>query len=203
MSEVAQRTSAVPGVLVPVADLTRAHAEPMPRPAAEAGAPQGLELPHLRYFVALADAGNFTRAEEQIFIAQPTLSQQIRRLEEIVGTPLLRRRREGLQLTRAGRVLLDGSRTVLAQVDQTVSQTRQAFEPEVWIPSAHPAARRSAISLEELAGLWALTPTWTPTTGPPEPGFPRPWRPSGRRPVTSGSPRTATCTSTTAAATRC
>ena len=54
------------------------------------------------------------------------MSQQIRRLEEIAGTPLLQRRREGLWLTPAGRVLLDTSRTVLALVDQTVSRTRQA-----------------------------------------------------------------------------
>jgi DNA-binding transcriptional LysR family regulator len=79
-----------------------------------------------RYFVALADAGSFTHAAERIFIAQPTLSQQIRRLEEIVGTPLLQRRREGLRLTPAGSVLLDASRTVLSLVDQEVSRTRQA-----------------------------------------------------------------------------
>ena len=90
------------------------------------GAPQGIELRHLRYFVALADAGSFTHAAERIFIAQPTLSQQIRRLEEIVGTPLLQRRREGLRLTPAGSVLLDASRTVLSLVDQEVSRTRQA-----------------------------------------------------------------------------
>jgi DNA-binding transcriptional LysR family regulator len=111
-------------VLVPVAGLNRAYAEHEPRaPGAEV--PLSLELRHLRYFVALADTGNFTRAAEQLFIAQPTLSQQIRRLEGIVGTPLLRRRREGLKLTAAGRVLLDTSRSVLAQVDQAVSQTRQ------------------------------------------------------------------------------
>jgi len=80
--------------------------EPVSRPADGAGAPQGLELRHLRYFVALADAGNFTRAAEQLAIAQPTLSQQIRRLEEIIGTPLLHRRHEGLRLTAAGSVLL-------------------------------------------------------------------------------------------------
>src|ERR1700758_1363055 len=90
------------------------------------GAVQSIELRHLRYFVALADAGSFTRAAQRIFIAQPTLSQQIRRLEEIVGTPLLQRRREGLHLTAAGHVLLDASRNVLALVDHEVSRTRQA-----------------------------------------------------------------------------
>src|SRR6266446_8777242 len=50
--------------------------------------------------VALADAGSFTHAAERMLIAQPTLSQQIRRLEEIVGTQLLQRRREGLRLTK-------------------------------------------------------------------------------------------------------
>ena len=60
-------------------------------PSTTVAVPQSLELRHLRYFVALAETGNFTRAAETLFIAQPTLSQQIRRLEEIVGAPLLRR----------------------------------------------------------------------------------------------------------------
>jgi DNA-binding transcriptional LysR family regulator len=190
----------------------------------------------LRYFVALADAGSFTHAAEQLFIAQPTLSQQIRRLEESIGTPLLHRRREGLRLTAAGSVLLEESRNVLSLVDHGLSQTRQAaglgrprlrmvippdlpealavkaaaglrsaalavevdmvwlepaldaefslirtrradaglgwlttspealpapldvmilgeFEPDVWIPSTHAAARCGAISVKELAGL--------------------------------------------------
>ena len=74
--------------------MTHAQAEPVRLPAA-AAAPLGLELRHLRYFAAVAGAGTFTRAAEQMFIAQPTLSQQIRRLEELVGTPLLHRRRDG------------------------------------------------------------------------------------------------------------
>ena len=91
--------------------------------------PQGVELRHLRYFVALADAGTFTHAAEQMFIAQPTLSQQIRRLEEIIGTPLLQRRRGGLRLTKAGSVLLEESRAVLSLIDHGMSRTRQAAGP--------------------------------------------------------------------------
>ena len=90
------------------------------------GALRGVELRHLRYFVAVADAGTFTHAAERMFIAQPTLSQQIRRLEEMVGTPLLQRRREGLRLTDAGTVLLEESRTVLSLIEHGVRRTRQA-----------------------------------------------------------------------------
>jgi DNA-binding transcriptional LysR family regulator len=217
-----------------VTDMQRAQAGPGGPP--RAGAPSGIELRHLRYFVALADAGSFTHAAERMFIAQPTLSQQIRRLEEIIGTELLLRRREGLRLTTAGTVLLDASRNVLSLVDHEVTRTRQVaglgrprlrvvvpprlpdalavetasalrsaaaaadadvvwmetpldaefslirqrradaglgwltaapealpapldvmslgvFEPDVWIPSSHAAARRGSISLDELAGL--------------------------------------------------
>jgi Bacterial regulatory helix-turn-helix protein, lysR family len=74
-----------------------AEAGSMKLAASGGAAPQGVELRHLCYFVAVADAGTFTHAAEQMFIAQPTLSQQIRRLEEMVGTPLLQRRREGVR----------------------------------------------------------------------------------------------------------
>jgi DNA-binding transcriptional LysR family regulator len=106
--------------------MKQGQAEPVMLTKAVAGAPSAIELRHLRYFVELADAGSFTHAAERMFIAQPTLSQQIRRLEEIVGTPLLQRRREGLQLTKAGTVLLDAARTVLSLVDHEVNRTRQA-----------------------------------------------------------------------------
>ncbi len=52
--------------------------------------------------MAVVDAGTFTHAAERMFVTQPTLSQQIRRLEEMVGTPLLDRRRDGVRLTDAG-----------------------------------------------------------------------------------------------------
>ncbi len=213
-----------------------AEAGPAVLSGSDGAAPQGVELRHLRYFVAVADAGTFTHAAEKMFIAQPTLSQQIRRLEEMVGTPLLQRRREGVRLTDAGSVLLEESRAVLSQIDHGVSRTRQAaglgrsrlrfvvppylpealavevasqlrstaaaagvdvawletaldaefspvrrrladaglgwltapgdalpspldvmslgeFEPEVWLPAAHPAAPGRVIGLDELAHL--------------------------------------------------
>jgi len=216
--------------------MKQSQAEPVRLPRADTQAPQGLELRHLRYLAAVADAGTFTHAAERLFIAQPTLSQQIGRLEQIVGTPLLHRRRDGVRLTPAGTVLLDAARDVLSAVDHAVSQTRQAaglgrpqlrvvlptdlpdslavqtafrlrsaadsaqvaitwmdtaldaefspirqhradaglgwltaspdtlpapldamslgqFEPEVWIPRSHPAARRGVIGLDELASM--------------------------------------------------
>src|ERR1700722_349290 len=63
--------------------------------AAEGDAHHGVELRHLRYLVAIADAGTFTQAAERMFVTQPTLSQQMRRLGEMVRTPLLDRRRGG------------------------------------------------------------------------------------------------------------
>jgi molybdenum-dependent DNA-binding transcriptional regulator ModE len=106
--------------------MKQAQPEPARLLQMDTQAPHGLELRHLRYLVAVADAGTFTRAAEQMFIAQPTLSQQIRQLEQLLGTPLLHRRRDGVQLTAAGAVLLDAARDVLSRVDHGVSQTRQA-----------------------------------------------------------------------------
>jgi len=215
--------------------MTQAQTAPAAPPTSGGTAPQGLELRHLRYFVAVAEAGTFTHAAERLFIAQPTLSQQIRRLEQIVGTPLLQRGHEGVQLTQAGAVLLEDARAILAQVDHGVCRTRGAaglgrprlrfvvpgdmpeslavaassrlrsladaakidvswvetaldaevsairlgradaglgwtdpaaappdrlevmqlgeFEPDAWVPAAHPAASRGVIGLDELASM--------------------------------------------------
>jgi DNA-binding transcriptional LysR family regulator len=151
--------------------MNRVQAEPVKLPEAAAGAPQAIELRHLRYFVALADAGSFTHAAERMFIAQPTLSQQIRRLEAIVGAQLLQRRREGLRLTPAGTVLLDASRTVLSLVDHEVNRTRQAAglgrqRLRVVMPPRLPdclaveaaSALRSAAASADVEIVWMETP---------------------------------------------
>ena len=65
-------------------DMKQVQAAPDRPPQADTGAPPGLELRHLRCFVALADAGSFTHAAERIFIAQPTLSQRIQQLEQMI-----------------------------------------------------------------------------------------------------------------------
>jgi DNA-binding transcriptional LysR family regulator len=72
-----------------------------------------MELRHLRYFVAIAEEGSFTRAAERLWIAQPGLSTQIRRLEAELGVRLLERHMRGVDLTVAGELFLERARAVL------------------------------------------------------------------------------------------
>ncbi|MGH8484972.1 MAG: LysR family transcriptional regulator, partial [Pseudomonas sp.] len=76
-----------------------------------------MELRHLRYFRVLAQTLNFTRAAEQLHIAQPPLSRQIRQLEETLGVELLERNRP-LRLTEAGRYFYEQSAMLLDQLEQ-------------------------------------------------------------------------------------
>jgi DNA-binding transcriptional LysR family regulator len=67
----------------------------------------GLELRHLRHFVAVVDAGNLSRASDAAFLSQPALTRSIRSLEDIVGAQLLERHAKGVSTTAAGRTLYD------------------------------------------------------------------------------------------------
>lgn len=86
-----------------------------------------MELRHVRYFQAVAETLNFTRAAERLNIAQPPLSRQIQQLEEFLGTELLERSRP-LQLTEAGRYFYEQSGTLLRQLQQVSENTRRIGE---------------------------------------------------------------------------
>jgi epsilon-lactone hydrolase len=93
----------------------RASLLPFPR------APDGVELRHLRAFVAVADELSFSRAAAKLYLSQPALSRQISRLEQLVGVELVRRSTHNVELTLAGEALLARSRKLLADVDDAVS----------------------------------------------------------------------------------
>ncbi|MGP0074525.1 MAG: LysR substrate-binding domain-containing protein [Bryobacteraceae bacterium] len=94
-----------------------------------------MELRHLRYFVAVAEELNFTRAAQQLSTAQPSLSQQIKQLEAHVGIPLLDRTKRHVALTAGGKVFLREAREILAHVERAGQRAVRAQQgrPELVI----------------------------------------------------------------------
>ena len=89
-----------------------------------------MELRHLRYFIAVAEAGSLTEAaQRRLYTSQPSLSRQIRDLEDEVGVELLTRGVRGVELTAAGKAFLDHARLAVMQVDATVEAARKAARP--------------------------------------------------------------------------
>lgn len=92
---------------------------------------RAVDLRHLRYALAVADAGSVTRAARLLGIAQPPLSAQLGQLEAELGVRLFDRGRHGATATEAGRVFADGARAVLAAVDTLRDDARRAARGEV------------------------------------------------------------------------
>ncbi len=90
-----------------------------------------MELHQLRYFVMVADLGNFTRAAERCLVAQPSLSQQIMKLEKELGKPLFERLGRKVALTDAGRSLYGQAVSILAAVDDAKRRITEEAESGV------------------------------------------------------------------------
>jgi DNA-binding transcriptional LysR family regulator len=85
-----------------------------------------MELRHLRYFVAVAEELNLTRAAARLHVAQPALSRQMKDLEEELQTPLFERGRAGVQLTRGGKAFYQRARAILVQAAEAANEARAA-----------------------------------------------------------------------------
>ncbi len=111
-----------------------------------------MELRHLRYFVAVAEELNFTRAAERLNMAQPPLSTQIRSLEEELGTRLFDRDKRRVDLTQAGRQMLVRARAILAAADDAVKEARRAAAGDIGeLQLGYAAlAKRASISVTDL-----------------------------------------------------
>jgi DNA-binding transcriptional LysR family regulator len=89
-----------------------------------------VELRHVRYFIAVAEHLSFRRAAQQLHIAQPPLSRQIRQLEEYLGVALLLRNKRRVELTKAGRAFLEQARKLVVLAGHAAEAARHAQKGE-------------------------------------------------------------------------
>jgi len=89
-----------------------------------------MELRHLRYFLAVGEASNFTKAAARLRVAQPALSRQVQDLEDEIGVELLRRSPRGVTLTAEGRLFLEEVRELLKRADESVEKVRALVRGE-------------------------------------------------------------------------
>ncbi len=83
-----------------------------------------MELRHLRYFVAVAEGLNFTKAAERLRVAQPAVSRQVSDLEDELGVDLLKRTSHGVALTAEGKLFLEEAKKILQLADESVTKVR-------------------------------------------------------------------------------
>jgi DNA-binding transcriptional LysR family regulator len=92
-----------------------------------------LEFRLLKYILAVAETLNFTRAAQRLFLAQPSLSKQIRDLEIDIKFPLFERNRDGIRVTNAGRMMIAYASNTLRERDEMLLMARPAHPREARI----------------------------------------------------------------------
>ena len=100
-----------------------------------------MELRHLRYFIAVGEAENVSRAALTLHVSQPAVSRQVRDLEAELGFPLLERTARSVRLTESGRIFLIEARAVLQRVDEADRAYRESMER---LPGLEAVARYAA-----------------------------------------------------------
>ena len=90
-----------------------------------------VEFRHLKYIVAVADAANITRAAERLFLAQPSLSKQIKDLEDEVGFPIFIRNRDGVRITPPGQMIVAYAQEALLKRTKIIAMARAVHRGEV------------------------------------------------------------------------
>ncbi|MEX3743875.1 MULTISPECIES: LysR substrate-binding domain-containing protein [Lysinibacillus] len=90
-----------------------------------------MDIRKMRYFIMVAEELNFSRAAERLRMAQPPLSQEIRKLEEELGVQLFHRTKRMVELTDAGKVFLEGSQQTLFQLERAIEETQLAAEGKI------------------------------------------------------------------------
>ena len=118
-----------------------------------------MDLRVLRYFLAVAEEGNITRAAEKLFLTQPTLSKQLMQLEDELGAPLLIRGTRRVELTDAGRILRRRAAELLAMAERTreeVVRRDEAARLYDAISKLTPIQRRRVMMLLEDMNCWQI-----------------------------------------------
>ena len=131
-----------------------------------------MELRQLKYFVAVAEELHFRRAAERCYVAQPAISEQIRKLEQEVGAKLFERSQRSVSLTDAGSAMLDEARRVLQQTetaraaaraagDRPTARLRIGYAPAALLPGVAHALQRLAASAPRVqTSLEPGSPVW-------------------------------------------
>lgn len=118
-----------------------------------------MDLRQLRYFTQIVESGSLSKASRQLFVAQPALSQQVSKLEEEVGKPLLNRSSRGVAPTENGLALYHHARFMLRQLEQALSIARQdAKAVQGMVSVGLPATTVSALGLALVRGVRARYP---------------------------------------------